>query len=287
MAEFVIDGGSAESVSITSSSLYDTSSTDNARISTNAGANGDWFNGTVDEVLVYNRALSVPELQVLYDDIGGPPEVVDVNASASLDGDRAVNDVIDIIVTFSDPVTVNTGGGTPRLLLETGMTDKYADYLSGTGTDTLTFRYTVQAGDSFLDLDYKATDSLELNGGTIRDTGDTIDANLTLPVPGNTGSLGFNRDIVFSDLPWYNGAWGYRIKITIDSTKVTGDLSDFPYLIHIASNAGLRDNARADGYDLLFTGDDKVTKLEHEIEEFVSGKESWHMGEDTLLEQQC
>ncbi|KKL65050.1 hypothetical protein LCGC14_2158850, partial [marine sediment metagenome] len=215
------------------------------------------------------------------------PEVVDVNASASLDGDRAVNDVIDIIVTFSDPVTVNTGGGTPRLLLETGMTDKYADYLSGTGTDTLTFRYTVQAEDSFLDLDYKATDSLELNGGTIRDTGDTIDANLTLPVPGNTGSLGFNRDIVFSDLPWYNGAWGYRIKITIDSTKVTGDLSDFPYLIHIASNAGLRDNARADGYDLLFTGDDKVTKLEHEIEEFVSGKESWHMGEDTLLEQQC
>ncbi|KKK54951.1 hypothetical protein LCGC14_3079490, partial [marine sediment metagenome] len=70
---------------------------------------------------------------------------------------------------------------------------------------------------------------------------------------------------------WYNGAWVYRIKITIDNTKVTGDLLDYPYVIHIASNAGLRDNARADGYDLLFTGDDEVTKLDHEVEKYVTG----------------
>jgi hypothetical protein len=69
---------------------------------------------------------------------------------------------------------------------------------------------------------------------------------------------------------WYNSAWGYRIKITIDSSNVTADLNNFPYLIHIASNNGLRDSARADGFDLLFTGDDGLTKLDHEVEKYVT-----------------
>jgi len=61
-----------------------------------------------------------------------------------------------------------------------------------------------------------------------------------------------------------------RIKITIDSSNVTSDLNNFPYLIHIASNAGLAANARADGYDLVFTSDDEVTKLNHEVEKYVA-----------------
>jgi hypothetical protein len=69
---------------------------------------------------------------------------------------------------------------------------------------------------------------------------------------------------------WYDSAWGYRVKITIDHTKVAGDLSNFPWLVHIVSNAGIGANARADGYDLVFTSDDMVTKLDHEVEEYVS-----------------
>lgn len=43
--------------------------------------------------------------------------------------------------------------GTPTLTLETGSTDRVLDYVSGSGNNTLSFSYTVQAGDSSADLD--------------------------------------------------------------------------------------------------------------------------------------
>ena len=50
--------------------------------------------------------------------------------------------------------------GTPQLTLETGSVDRAANYASGSGTSTLTFAYTVQAGDVSGDLDYVSTNSL-------------------------------------------------------------------------------------------------------------------------------
>ena len=70
-----------------------------------------------------------------------------------------------------------------------------ATYASGSGTRPLTFNYTVQAGDTSADLDYAATTSLALNGGTIQDAA-TNNATLTLPAPGAAGSLGANKNIV-------------------------------------------------------------------------------------------
>ena len=58
-----------------------------------------------------------------------------------------VGDVVTFGVVFNQPVTVN---GAPRLHVSiTG--DKYATYTSGSGTDTLTFSYTVLAADSDTD----------------------------------------------------------------------------------------------------------------------------------------
>ena len=58
-----------------------------------------------------------------------------------------VGDMITFGVVFNQPVTVN---GAPRLRVSiTG--DKYATYASGSGTDTLTFSYTVLAADSDTD----------------------------------------------------------------------------------------------------------------------------------------
>ena len=85
--------------------------------------------------------------------------------------------------------------GTPRILIETGNTDRYADYQSGSGTKILVFRYAVQYGDSSEKLDYVSKNSLELNGGTIKyDSGD--DVILTLPEPGNLNSLSYSKNIV-------------------------------------------------------------------------------------------
>jgi hypothetical protein len=119
------------------------------------------------------------------------PTVTNVS-STHTDGAYTTGEVIPITVTFSEPVYVT---GTPQLTLETGATDRVVNYSSGWGTATLTFNYTVQAGDSSPDLDYVATTSLALNGGTIRDAANR-DAVLTLPSPGAAGSLGANKAIV-------------------------------------------------------------------------------------------
>ena len=93
------------------------------------------------------------------------PTVSGVNSSTS-DDSYNEGDTVSIQVTFTESVNVT---GTPQLTLETGTTDRAVDYASGSGSDTLTFTYTVQAGDTSSDLDYNGTTALALNGGTIND----------------------------------------------------------------------------------------------------------------------
>ena len=124
-----------------------------------------------------------------YDEVA--PTVLNVTSTAA-DGSYVVGDVIDIVVTFSEAVFVT---GTPQLTLETGTTDRVVNYSSGDGTDKLYFQYTVQAGDTAADLDYKATDSLALNSGTIKDAAGNA-ATLTLATPNATDSISDNQAIV-------------------------------------------------------------------------------------------
>lgn len=119
-----------------------------------------------------------------------PPTAVNVTSSKP-DGAYVAGAVIPVQVVFSEPVFVT---GTPRMTLETGAADAVVSYVSGSGSDSLTFTYTVVAGDNATDLDYVAG-SLELNGGTIRDAAD-LDADLALPAPGAPGSLGANKALV-------------------------------------------------------------------------------------------
>ncbi|MDH0607084.1 Ig-like domain-containing protein, partial [Pseudomonas sp. GD03869] len=118
-------------------------------------------------------------------------------SAATANGHYVTGQIVDITVTFDDNVTVS---GTPQLTLETGSNDRVVNYLSGSGTNTLTFRYTIQSGDTSLDLDYVSTSALALNGGSIRDSAGN-DAILTLASPGTAGSLGANKAIVIDSAP--------------------------------------------------------------------------------------
>ncbi|WP_371366733.1 DUF4347 domain-containing protein [Pseudomonas sp. QL9] len=122
------------------------------------------------------------------------PSVLSVSATTA-NGAYKVGDTISITVTFDQAVNVDTSGGSPTLLLETGATDRTATYQSGNGTNTLIFTYTVQAGDQSADLDFASTSALSLNGATIRNA-TSDDAILTLASPGAAGSLGANKAIV-------------------------------------------------------------------------------------------
>ncbi|MBI5296881.1 MAG: lamin tail domain-containing protein [Chloroflexi bacterium] len=120
--------------------------------------------------------------------------VVDVS-STTTDGYYTTNAVIAVTVQFSSNVNVT---GTPVLQLETGLQDGFASYASGSGTDTLTFNYIVQAGDASADLDYLGADALSLNGGTI--IGAVGGASLALPSPSGPNSLSANKNIVLDNL---------------------------------------------------------------------------------------
>jgi hypothetical protein len=149
------------------------------------------------------------------------PQVTDVQVT-NPDGGYKVGDIITVTLSFSEAVIVNTGGGSPTLLLETGTTDRLASYVSGSGSNTLTFSYTVQAGDISADLDYQSTGALALNGATIRNAA-SDDAVLTLPATGGANSIAGQHAIVIDGVAPTVGS----VSVPANGTYVAGQNLDF------------------------------------------------------------
>ncbi|THF63628.1 DUF4347 domain-containing protein [Pseudothauera nasutitermitis] len=145
-----------------------------------------------------------------------PPQVTGVT-SATTDGTYKIGDTISIQVSFSENVTVT---GTPTLALASGGT---ATYAGGSGTNTLTFTYTVAAGHASADLDFTSTAALSAAGGSVQgSTGK--DAALTLPSPGDAGSLGANKDLVVDGIaPAVSG----NLSVPANGTYGAGQTLDF------------------------------------------------------------
>lgn len=93
---------------------------------------------------------------------------------------------LDFVVNFDQTVNVVTTGGVPSLSLTVGAAPRSAVYQSGSGTASLTFRYTVLSGDA--DNDGVTVGSLSTNGGTIRNA-TSQDATLTLNSVGSTTAV--------------------------------------------------------------------------------------------------
>jgi len=108
------------------------------------------------------------------------------SVSVPSNGTYATGQNLDFTVIFNEAVTVNTAGGSPQLGITIGSTGRQASLLSGSGTTSLTFRYTVQAGES--DTDGILVGSLSASGATLKDTGGK-DATLTLNSVGATTSV--------------------------------------------------------------------------------------------------
>ena len=123
------------------------------------------------------------------------PSIINVD-SPEATGAYTVGEVIIVDVHFDEAVNVL---GNPLLTLETGP-DSDAVYTSGTGTTTLSFSYTVLAGEVTGDLDYVSVSSLALNSGSMVDLAGNP-ANLALPSPGNPGSLGYNESLIIDTTP--------------------------------------------------------------------------------------
>ncbi|NLQ24803.1 tandem-95 repeat protein [Shewanella sp. S-1] len=114
-----------------------------------------------------------------------PPTVSSVTVPT--DNTYAVDDTLIFTVSSTENVTVNTGGGTPRIVLTIGGTTRYASYISGSGTSNLVFSYTVQAGDNDTDGIGLAS-SIDANGGALLD-GAGNNLALTLNSVGSTTAI--------------------------------------------------------------------------------------------------
>lgn len=87
------------------------------------------------------------------------------DVSQPIPGTYRINDFVDITLGFTKNVNVS---GSPRLAIEVGGSTRYANYLNGSGSSELTFRYLVSGGDLDLDgIEYLGV--IDLNGGSIRD----------------------------------------------------------------------------------------------------------------------
>ncbi|MEA4814822.1 MAG: S-layer homology domain-containing protein [Oscillospiraceae bacterium] len=105
-------------------------------------------------------------------------EVPKITSVTIPEGNYKAETSLDFTVHFSTSVMVDSSGGTPYLPLTVGSKPVQAVYQSGSGTNELLFRYTVQSGDN--DTDGIAVgDKITLNGGTIRNTDADTESALT------------------------------------------------------------------------------------------------------------
>jgi alpha-tubulin suppressor-like RCC1 family protein len=147
----------------------------------------DFIPGSIEDLAEnpLTPIFSVPNTtNVLVDNTA--PTITSVTAPAP--GTYTLNQNLDFYVYISEAVTVITTGGVPQMELNIGGVQKFATYLSGSGTDTdpLIFRYTIQAAE--MDADGIVVSQPLQNSGTIRDAVGLNLLDLTFAVP-NTATV--------------------------------------------------------------------------------------------------
>jgi surface-anchored protein len=143
------------------------------------------LDGDLDPDIVIGGAQSAVDSETLYafvNQSGENPMVLIPPAAHT----RTAGDPIDLQVYFGFPITVT---GTPQIALQLGANTVYANYIGGTGTPTLRFRYIVTATDMDLDGVQLASNLIGLNGGTMKDP---LNGNAVLEFP----NLAFSGVIV-------------------------------------------------------------------------------------------
>ena len=167
------------------------------------------------------------------------PSVTDIDiASTPADPNGygyAAGETITLGVRFHEPVTV-AGESLPSFVIKVGDEIRRAGYVSGTGTDTLSFSYTVQAADLDADGISYAADSIELNGATI---GDAVS---------NTASLSHDA---MDDAPAHQVTTAPEVRVEADASAPEGDRVEFTVSLSAASSKTVRVRVEA----LVETGD--------------------------------
>jgi hypothetical protein len=158
---------------------------------TGQGTMGCMVNANTALDLANNNNTASNNLSIVFDNVA--PVVSSVGTSMG-NGSYPAGTLIPLTVAFNEAVNVT---GAPTLALNSGGSAVYA---SGSGTSTLTFNYTVGAGQNSPGLDYTSTSALLVAGGSIADLAGNV-STLALPAPGSASSLGGAKAIVVDTNP--------------------------------------------------------------------------------------
>jgi hypothetical protein len=95
-------------------------------------------------------------------------------------------EILSLNLTFPYPVIVDTSGGIPSLQLTIGSSTRQAVYVSGAGTTSLRFSYTIDPTDN--DADGISFNSISLNGGTFTFDNQGVITNCSTTISSKTFS---------------------------------------------------------------------------------------------------
>ncbi|NIP45019.1 MAG: hypothetical protein GWN21_15380, partial [Gammaproteobacteria bacterium] len=189
-----------------------------------AGVRGDLntdytdFEGEIARFGFYdNKAFTPAEAQDNYDAVAEGLYVSDVEGSPIAQGGSAV-----VVLASGAQVTMNSDGS-----YDYDPNGAFA-FLSPGESTTDSFNYS--ATDPFGNT-ATATVTITVNG-TVNDPPVVNDQSFSVDENSPNGT---SVDTVVATDPdeWFDAAWSFRKAITIDSTKVSADLTDFPVLISL------------------------------------------------------
>jgi hypothetical protein len=118
-----------------------------------------------------------------------------LSATGAQGGTLNAGDVITVTANMSEATTVT---GTPQMALVIGGTVVQANYASGSGTNALTFSYTILANQTDANGISLATNALTLNGATLRDA---VGNNANLATAAVADSANFKVDTTAPTAP--------------------------------------------------------------------------------------
>jgi hypothetical protein len=171
---------------------------------------GSNFNGTIDTTgLSENNHVITAELSDINNNTGTSPNIniikditpptIVLNSLST--GSFTAGEMIDLFVSYSETVNVLAGVPSTTFIINSG--NVQANYISGTGSSNLIFRYLVQATD--LDNDgIQSSTTISLNSSTIRDSAgnnailDLATSNFPATIISQTSALSFAQTNTFN-----------------------------------------------------------------------------------------
>ena len=187
---------------------------------TGSGGGGGGWNYNYNSTQKMGGAGADGVIWIKYTKTAGSLTSISITSSAGADSQYTYGETITVTIAWSDTVTIT---GNPRIPVQ-GLTSKYFTFSSGSDSSSTTFIYVV--GSSDLDTDGIAIslNSLELNGGTIKDTAgldcayihSAISASLSYYVDGRL--IGSVTSISFSSTPAFRSPVTITVNVSTAGT---------------------------------------------------------------------